>query len=248
LLLSFDHFRREQHFIGLLYLIKLLAQAKIRTNNTTAIGLSYLVHPITIDGLDGFAQILINFFTAEELNSISFCRFTPAVDYFGGQQHSQKDMVLAFNLIHEKILPPLHAFGIKVKPYYHRLNDLNNLKSYGKCRASGWYVEVAPNADLYLCCEKLFMSPYKIGNLVNESLDNIFNGDERKRIIEKINSTFCSDCPPLCKPHELNKLFNKIEEIRSIDNFYLFEKWKNDLLRLGKDISYYPGKLNEFES
>jgi len=240
--------QKPQLYDTVLANIKLLAMSKLKLNASTTLGLSYLVHPITIIDLDGFPDTLNNAFTKEELSAIDFCRFTPSVDYFGGQQHSQDEMKLAFTLINKIIVPTLKTYGIEAKPYYHRLNDLHKSKPYKNCLASGWYVEVGPNADLYLCCEKLFIPSYKIGNLTKMSLDDIFNGNDRKNVLEYVNANLCKDCPPLCKPHELNKLFNRIEGMRAKGEFHYFEKWKSDLMQLGQEVSHFAGKLNDFES
>jgi len=228
--------------------LKLLASTKHSTSSDTILGLSFLVHPITMEKLETFPEIFATRFTKEERGAINFCRFTPSVDYFGGQQQSEAEIRSAFAIIEDIIVPALNAYNIEAKPYYHRLNDLHLCKQYHKCRASGWYAEVAPNADLYLCCEKLFLPSYKIGNLKEKSIKDIYRSQRRSSIIGSVNRSCCKECPPLCKPHELNKLFYKIEELKETRNLHLFTKWKNDLIGNGDEMSYFAGKLNDFES
>ena len=228
--------------------IKLLAQRKNIFNSSTQLGLSYLVHPDTMQEIADISKALQENFSINELHAINFIRFTPAVEYFGSQQHSQNLMEKFFLRIENEVKPTLSALGIDVKIYYHRLADLNSKKSYTTCRASGWYIEVGPNADVYLCCEKLFLPAYKIGNLLEQSLDEIFSCPKRKQVINRVNEALCYDCPTLCKPHELNKIFEEIENIRTNDDQLRLDEWKKELLRFGREQKHIPGRLNDFES
>ena len=209
------------------------------------IGLSYLLHPLTITTLEDFAQEIINMKGAEQIN---YVRFTPAVDYFTGQQHSKQLMNAAYSLIDEKITPLLEEKGVKSRPYYHRLNDLHAKKDYTNCRASGWFGEIGPGGDVYLCCEKLFIPEYKIGNLKEQTLDEIWTSELRQEIITNINQNDCKECPTLCKPHELNKIFSKIEYKRKNGKIDEVKKWANDFSAMAKDTKYCPSRLEDFQS
>jgi len=218
--------------------IKLLTINKQRSNASVILSISYLLHPYTIDNIGLLSDMFFQNFSLDELNQISYIRFTPAVDYFGGKQHSQKVMEEVFRKIEDELKPNFKKTTIEIKPYHHRLADLNTTeKSYDTCRASGWFIEVAPNGDVFLCCEKLFLPDYKIGNLIENSIDEIYASQLREDVIAKVNHSFCKDCPPLCKPHERNKIFNKIELLRANKNNILIDNCLNDL-----------SKLSDFES
>ena len=125
-------------YIRILKNLRLLAQEKIKTKSSTQIGLSFLLHPDTMNDFNQIEKYLIKTLSPKELEVINSCRFTPAVDYFGGPQHSNEMMRKFFVFIEKNIKPKLEKFGIDVKLYFHRLNDLNKRKTYKKCRASGW--------------------------------------------------------------------------------------------------------------
>ena len=228
--------------------VRLLAQEKIKTKSSTQIGLSFLLHPDTINDLDQIEKYLMKELSPKELKVINSCRFTPAVDYFGGPQHSDETMRKIFLFIENNIKPKLDKFGIDVKLYFHRLNDLNKKKTYKKCRASGWYLEVGPSGDAFICCEKLFSDNSKIGNLKDQSIKDIYNSDLRKKVIDNIDSCECKECPPVCKPHELNKIFDNIDVLVKKGNIDSIRKWRNDILEHGKNVNHFAGKLNDFES
>lgn len=222
-----------------------MAEEKERAGSKMKLGLSYLIHPITAGSIDEFAETILRM---KHMNQIDYIRFTPAVDYSNERQHEQRYMEGIFQNIEENIAKLFESTRIKIKLYYHRLQDLNKRKSYTHCRASGWFVEVDPTGDLFLCCETHFNPKYNIGDLKTQSLDEIWRSDLRKSVIARVNDSNCSACPTLCKPNELNKVFDKVEQFRSQGKISKVEKWAKDLVRYGQECGYCPGKLDDFQS
>jgi MoaA/NifB/PqqE/SkfB family radical SAM enzyme len=225
--------------------INYLAEEKKSSGSQMHIGISYLVHPITSGSVKEFAKNLKKLKNVDEIN---YVRFTPAVDYFHKKQHSQDFMEEIFGFIEKEVKPMFEGKPTKILLYHHRLKDLNRKKSYAKCRASGWFGEVGPSGEMYLCCEKHFMPEYKIGDLKVQSLDEIWEGTDRKNVISRVNKTACENCPTLCKPHELNKIFHELEESMNAGKTELINTWAEDLLQHGKDYGYKPGRLDDFQS
>ena len=188
--------------------------------------------------------------STDEINLIRYIRFTPAVDYFSGQQHDRQMLVQAFETVEGYVKEDFQDSLVDIKPFYHRLEDLHAPKCYSVCRGSGWYAEIGPNGDVYLCCEKLFMPSFKIGNLIDQSLEDIFLGQRRKDVLRRVNKLGCSCCPPLCKPHELNKVLERFEAFR---NAQAHEDWVREALdcyvkTTDSPYRFAPGKFNDFES
>ncbi len=225
--------------------LKEFSKIKKELQSSTNFGLSYLVHPLTINSIKDFVKDILKLEIGE---SLDYIRFTPAVDYFFGRQHDQTIIEQAFKNIEEHYVDALEEQGIKVKLYYHRVSDLNKKKTYDTCRASGWFVEVAPSGEVFLCCEKHFISEYRIGDLTSQTLEEIWNSDLRRNVIDRVNSSHCGDCPTLCKPHELNKVFNLIEELRFDEPISVVDRWTKDLIAYGKISTYCPGRLDDFQS
>lgn len=204
------------------------------------IGISYLVHPQTADSVLEFGQKMRSL---KHIDNIDYIRFTPAVEYFGKEQHSQDMMKKVFDVVTGDITEMFEDSNTEIKPYFHRVNDLHKEKGYEKCLANGWYAELSPTGKLYLCCEKHFLPEYEIGDLTVNTLDEIWQSEKRLKLIEKINEECLSDCPTLCKPHELNKIFNEIKDTPNL-------RYKVDrAIRQEKiDNRYCPGKLDDFQS
>lgn len=225
--------------------IEAMAEEKDKVGSKMNLGLSYLIHPITSGSIHEFADAILRM---KHMDQIDYIRFTPAVDYIHGRQHNQRDMEQIFQDIEDNIAKRFEGTPIKIKLYYHRLQDLDKPKSYTHCRASGWFIEVGPVGELFLCCETHFKPEYRIGDLKTQSLNEIWCSDLRKSVIKRVNDSNCSVCPTLCKPNELNKIFDDVEQFRDAGKIGRVETWAKDLIRYGKGCGYCPGKLDDFQS
>jgi len=222
-----------------------LARLKHETGTATVLGLSYLLHPITIPSILSFARSIAAMPHNEQ---IDYIRFTPAVDYWGGTQHDAAQMRAAFQTVEREVMNMFRGSPTTIKPYHHRLNDLHASKPYTRCRASGYFVEVAPSGEVFLCCEKHFLPNYKIGDLTTQTLDEIWKSDRRREVIQRVNAAGCSSCPTLCKPHELNKIFEQVEMAREAGEMDRVVRWADHLVECGAMSGYCPGKLDDFQS
>ncbi|MBU4351689.1 MAG: radical SAM protein [Nanoarchaeota archaeon] len=222
-----------------------MAKQKKLADSDMNLSLSYLVHPTTAVSIEEFVKAILSM---EDVNQLNYIRFTPSVDYNHGKQHDQAYMEQVFRNIEEKVKPLFEDIPVKIKLYYHRLDDLNQEKSYSQCRGSGWFGEVGPNGELYLCCEKLFMPEYVIGDLRTQSLEEVWSSQRRESVLARVNEENCNVCPTLCKPHELNKIFDSVELMRHQGKIYEVRQWSEDLLQNGRDCGYCAGKLDNFQS
>lgn len=240
--------KKSEYFGRVLTNIANMIDIRGGIESRTKIALSFLVHPFTVEGLNNLPEILFKYLGKDRLRHIAYIRFTPAVDYFDGKQHPFKWMASQFSSIERNIFPKLSPF-VRVLAYKHRFADLYKEERYNRCRANGWYLEVGPNADVYLCCEKMLLDKYNIGNLLRQSVDEIYSSRKRLKVIQEIDSEKCMKCPPVCKPHELNKAFHQIETERQDDDKILsFLAWRRDIIQAGIEEAFFPGALNDFES
>ncbi|MDP7196630.1 MAG: radical SAM protein [SAR202 cluster bacterium] len=109
-------------FDSLIEKIDNIAKVKKEANSSMNLGLSYLVHPITANSVLEFAHRIREL---TNIDNINYIRFTPAVDYFGGQQHSKELMNDVFEVVNGIIKPLFEDINTEIKPYMHRVNDLH---------------------------------------------------------------------------------------------------------------------------
>lgn len=233
----------KEGYDNVIHNIKTLIKVRDDMGIKTDIALSFLVHPILIPDIRKINEFL-NYFTEEELNSLYSIRFTPAVDYFYDNQHDNS----YFNNIFEFLQNYSKKMSsVKIIPYWHRLNDLYNKKIYSNCYGNGYYAEIGPNGNMYLCCEKLLQKDFCVGNIIQNSIQEIYTSNVRSEIIDVIKSECCLTCPNLCKPHEINKQIHYVIEFLKYFPKENLIQWRKDLLEIAKSNDSL-GKLNAFES
>jgi len=222
-----------------------LARQKILRKSDVTIGISFLLHPKTWESVAEFAKRVVSL---PNRGGIDYVRFTPAVDYFHGVQHDQDRLESVFERIERDVAPVLADAGIQPKLYRHRLDDLNGSKSYKTCRASGWFVEVGPSGELYLCCEKHFQPAYRIGDLRKQSIAAVWRSRKRRETLARVNAAGCGGCPTLCKPHELNKVFAAVEKERAAGRIDEVRRVATLFASRASTYAYCPGKFDDYQS
>lgn len=222
--------------------IKSLLQKKEEKGTNTGVSLSFLVHPMLIP-TPQYVRTLFDLFKHKEIKQFSMIRFTPAVDYYKGKQHDKR----YFEAIFDEVVRLNDEYALEnIVVYMHRINDLYTPKQYKHCFGNGFFAEVGPNGDLYLCCEKFADDRCKIGNLLINSIQTIWNSRERQGIICQIGD--CKTCPNICKPHEINKQLLLLEQSKVSFGYEGLVKWREELIAISDNAGYFPGKLNAYES
>lgn len=171
--------------------IKTLIKVRNSMGVNTNIALSFLVHPILIPDVRKIDEFL-NYFKEDELNSLYSIRFTPAVDYFYNNQHDNKYFSDIFEFLQNF---SKKNSSVKIIPYWHRLNDLYSEKIYSECYGNGYYAEIGPDGSMYLCCEKLLQKEFCFGNIIQNTVEEIYNSSLRKAMIDAIKRKKMFDMP-----------------------------------------------------
>jgi len=215
--------------------LALLSREKTRLLSGTVLAVSYLVGPDNAADVLNGAQLVAATARAYP-GSVGYMRFTPSVDYFGGQQHPREVFESAVNLIETEVAPLLADAGVEARVYSHRFSGLYEPRSYDKCLAAGWYGGVGPAGVLYWCCEKLFKPPFAFGSLLSDSFGDLWAGPARRRVAafvgEAVRGGTVSPCPVVCKPHEHNKVFAKVEKFRERGEIQVVRTWLTQVHRI----------------
>jgi sulfatase maturation enzyme AslB (radical SAM superfamily) len=227
-----DKSRKINYFTNTQKALKLLAQIKAHLQSTTILGVSYLVDTNNAGDV-GDAARLIGSIASQFPNMINYIRFTPSVNYLGSQQHPQELFQIAVRRIETEAVPILTEAGIDARVYYHRFSGLYERRSYDRCLAASWFGGIGPQGIMYWCCERLFNPFFAFGSLLDKPFDELWFGAERQKVMEFANCAVkgCTDlpCPVLCKPHEHNKVFAKIESLRDKGQIALAGTWLSQI-------------------
>lgn len=90
-----------------------------------------------------------------------------------------------------------------------------DLKGYRTCRAVRMIGEVGPSGEMFQCCDRNVHPDYRIGDLLASSIGEIWASEEYHGLLDKMNDSGLDLCPPLCKPHVYNQIFDQIERSRA---------------------------------
>ncbi|MBC6478986.1 MAG: radical SAM protein [Hormoscilla sp. GM7CHS1pb] len=92
------------------------------------------------------------------------------------------------------------------------------------CLAYGMCGEIRHNGDVQLCSDSYGNPEYTIGNLFEQTLEEIWSSQRRKEVLAKINAKECykTACPHNSRGHHYNRLFHQIEESVVRDKWSLF--------------------------
>lgn len=233
--------------------IEWLAKTKRAAGSNTVLGVSYLVHPENVqDILSG--SMAIARLARKYRGMINYMRFTPAVNYYGKDQHSKGFFEDALEQTERGVVPLLQDSGVEPLIYFHRFKGLYEPRTYHNCLASSWYGEVGPGGILYHCCEKMLNAQFALGSLLEKPMPELWHGEGRSRVLglvsRAIEGESSSPCPIVCKPHELNKKFDLIERIRGEGRIDLVSAWLEQIHRIIAlhPQQYLPGALDGFQS
>jgi radical SAM protein with 4Fe4S-binding SPASM domain len=150
-------------------------------------------------------------------------------DYINkGYQYPQKLFISANKIINEQVKKILGNSGIHIIDLRSKMSGVTNKdRPYTKCRACPWYIFIGPDGSVYNCVELGLDSRVTIGNLISQSLEDIWQNDRRKEVLNFINEDGIKNlCPPVCLYYEMNILFEKLDndlKINSINSKAL--KW-----------------------
>lgn len=80
-------------------------------------------------------------------------------------------------------------------------------RDYTKCYATPLAVTICADMNVYPCCVNRGIKDLAFGNLHEQSLRKIWEGEKRKRIVESIDATKCLPC----KYNRTNKILNELK-------------------------------------
>lgn len=100
-----------------------------------------------------------------------------------------------------------------------------------RCLAYGVAGEIRHNGDVQLCSDSYGNPEYTIGNLFEQSLQEIWTSERRFDVLDRINERECfkTTCPHNSRGHHYNRLFHQVERLRSAGEIERVAQWIEDL-------------------
>jgi len=193
--------------------IETLARGSLN-NDETKIGVGVIMNEVNKNDLVETAN-RIREIVDKTSGGVDFVMYRPCFDNYTDHQLANDLLDEAYETVETGVKNVLKDTGvdvINVKCRYDALKE--DTRNYKECRGTGLYAEVAPSGKLYSCCDRNLNPKYEFGDLTKNSFDEIWQSENREKVLDYVNSRACIMCPPGCKPHETNIQFEQIEKLR----------------------------------
>ncbi|MBR9704240.1 radical SAM protein [Candidatus Pacearchaeota archaeon] len=198
------------------------------------IGIGVVINEINQDDLVNTA-LRIKEITDKTGGGIDFIAYRPAFDYYRKIQLSPELLDRTHNTIERFVRNVLKNTGVSVSNVTCRYDALKkDTRTYKQCRSTGLFAELGPSGHLHHCCDRNLNRKYRIGDLKTQSVQEIYESDRRKQVLQYISQNNCKICPPACKTHEMNIKFQQIEDLRDAKKLYKVELWIDEQRKMPK--------------
>jgi len=188
--------------------ISLLTRMKMDFKNQTTIGVGYLTSDFTKDEMYDMTVL------CKKLG-VDYLQFRPMQIHNNGRfEYHRTD-------IKKEIFRCLKQSndGYKVlysKHKYEMMKESNFGRYYNKCYGQQFATVIAADTRAYVCCHMRGYDKYCLGDLKKNTFEEIWNSQQRKRVIENIDFR---DCVPLCRDNTFNQILWDIKQPREHVNF-----------------------------
>lgn len=187
--------------------IELLVNIKNRMKSNCTIGVGYL----TGQGTDSYSDMMDFVDIAIDLG-VDYAQFRPYHTAALKDMHRFKKM---------DFTPFVKRGNDKTKILYskHKYDCIMQGKlkpEYDKCYGHQFAAVITATGDMTLCCHTRGLSKFTLGNIHKSTIYNIWNGDQRKEVINKIN---VNKCPALCRANTFNYILWEMVKKKEHVNF-----------------------------
>jgi len=194
--------------------VKEFVKVKKELKSNIAVGLSMMVHPENYHELYEEAKIAkqlgVNYFQGKPLNQMGS----------ENQKWWHEKVIPLFKKAREdfeddnfKVLTAqytLDKYGDKGIDFISKITPSLEIaeKEKNRCYVHNFVTAITANGDVAFCKNLRDKKEFILGNLKNQTIEEIWHSDKRKQIIEKINK---EGCGVFCQNGRLNQILRKIK-------------------------------------
>jgi sulfatase maturation enzyme AslB (radical SAM superfamily) len=219
--------------------LRCLTEVRAQHRSGTLLGVSVVVDERNLVDLEPTARQLCLLAAKYGPGSIDYVIFRPAFPFYSAQLTMRSDTTQRF----------LEAIGPGA-PWRRRLADSGidviipddsvaagvptdpaSVHDNLGCLAAGWFGEITPNGDMVVCSDRYGNPDYFIGNIALKSIDELWAGPGRRRVLELARTCNCypTFCPSNGRGHFFNRLFREVEVFRRDGRLAEVRSWVEDL-------------------
>lgn len=87
----------------------------------------------------------------------------------------------------------------------HSMEKLREERPYKKCLGLPFITHVAANGDVYVCSRFFGDKDFVYGNIFQDCFPNIWEGEQRQKVLKRIDEMGLSSCREICHMDEINR-------------------------------------------
>jgi len=194
--------------------VKEFVRVKKELKKDVAIGLSMMVHPENYHELYEEAKIAkelgVDYFQGKPLNQIGSENktwwFENVIPLFKKAKEELEDE--NFKILTAQYT--LDKYGDKGADFISEITPSLEIpeEEENKCYVHHFITSILANGDIAFCKNLRDKKEFILGNLNEQTMEEIWHSDKRKEIIDKINNQGCN---AFCQSGQLNKILKKIK-------------------------------------
>lgn len=188
--------------------VALLVRTKKKLNSKCTVGVGFLTSEKSVSDMVKSAGLI------KQLG-VDYLQFRPLQIHQGGKfdyhwidVHDRVEECLKYSGNGFEVLFSQHKYEMAHDSQYGRY--------YGKCYGHQFATVIAASGKMYICCHLRGYEKYCLGDLRVDSFEEIWNSEQRRKVIESIDF---SDCIPLCRDNTFNQILWNIKQPREHVNF-----------------------------
>jgi len=180
--------------------IKMLVKIKRENKFECTIGVGFTTNEETLGGMLSFTKLCKDI-------GVDYVQFRP--------YHNDR------TLIYNELIDCIRLEDDKFKVLYskHKYDSMKRNdygRYYKKCYGINFVTTIMATGDVSVCCHTRGITKYTIGNLNENTFEEIWNSQKRQDVI---NSIDFKDCPPLCRCNPMNQYLYDILQGREHINY-----------------------------
>ncbi|MGN0141581.1 MAG: radical SAM/SPASM domain-containing protein [Roseburia sp.] len=192
------------------------AQLKKKYNMKTVLGVQIVMIPENVDEVVmlakkvkelGADQFSVKSFGWQPLSSSELKKEVDRTSYYDNRE----------DLIHE--LEELNDENFRAVYRLNRMSKPKTGKNYTECYALPFHTNIDANGDVWPCCVLIGAKDMSFGNIYENTFEEIWNGEQRVRVIKRLKDMKLSECTPECKLDDMNRYLHELKHPNAHVNF-----------------------------
>ena len=229
---------RRPYHARVIHNLRELARRRLERGAATQVAVSIVVDERNLGDLVPTAHFLRDLCTELGRGAIDYVIIRPTYQFYSAQlllRANTKRRLAALVAAGAEARDVLEAAGVRVIAPSASFEDprWQPPEAGEACLSAGWFGEVTPAGDLVACSDRYGNPEYFIGNLAEQSLEEIWSRPRRREVLEMADRTRCfrNSCPRNGRGFQLNRVFHQIERFRRAGRVDEVRRWVEDLRR-----------------